>query len=336
MVNKCRRREKTQSNPLLTLSHAIFSPMKLTIPKILHAIRHPAKVQNYYVRGVDFFPPQNFRKHFRLRFYLVELPARWIFKGVFPQHWDGNTFKTFFDEDIFIDKYFHSLDFLPKTFVDIGAGDGIDMSNTFRLAHRGLVGISIEGNPVRFAQLSLTYEKFPNVQLVRKYVSSSSVSDLITSSGLPKNFDVLNLDIDSFDYHVLESLLGFFEPKLMVIEWNRSFPPNIFFTVNNDPTIRWDSQSALFQGASLLAFYELLTNFNYKIVAVQGAAIFASPVDSSPAYPSLTAEDAWSQYLKGPGKWINTNLDYLELNKEDLVKKINSEMIAFSGKYQLR
>jgi hypothetical protein len=309
--------------------------MKLPIRKILHAIRHPALVLNYYVRGVDFWPPQNFRKHFRLKFYLVELPARWILKGLFPQRWDGKTFRTFFDEEIFIDKYFHELGFLPNTFVDIGAGDGIDMSNTFKLAHRGLTGMSIEGNPIRFAQLSLTYEKFSNVQLVRKYVSSSSISDLVTSSGLPKNFDVLNLDIDSFDYHVLKSLLGSFTPKLLVIEWNRSFPPNLFFTVNNDPTIRWDAQSDFFQGASLLAFYELLTSFKYKIIAVQGAAIFATPVDSSPSYDSLTAEDAWSHYLNGPEKWIKSNLDFLELNKEDLVEKINSEMVAFFGKYQL-
>jgi hypothetical protein len=293
-------------------------------------------VRNHYFRGVDFWPPQNFRKHFRLKFYLIELPARWIFKGVFPQNWDGNTFKTFFDEDVFIDKYFHDQGFLPKTFIDIGAGDGIDMSNTFKLAHRGLSGMSIEGSPIRFAQLSLTYEKFPDVQLVRKHVSSFSITELIKGSELPKNFDVLNLDIDSFDYHVLESLLGSFEPKLMVIEWNRSFPPSVFFTVNNDPSIRWDSQSALFQGASLLAFYELLTRYNYKIIAVQGSALFAAPVNSSPSYVSLTAEDAWSHYLKGPRKWIHTDVDYLGLCKEDLIKKLDTEMIAFSGKYQLR
>ena len=298
-------------------------------------MRNPASIRNHYIRGVDFWPPQNFRKHFRLKFYLIELPARWIFKGVFPQDWDGITFRTFFDEDIFIDKYFHDQGFLPQTFMDIGAGDGIDMSNTFKLANRGLFGMSIEGSPVRFAQLSLTYEKFPNVQLVRKYVSSTSISHLATSSGLPKNFDVLNLDIDSFDYHVLESLLDSFEPKLIVIEWNRSFPPNLFFTVNNDPAIRWDSQSDLFQGASILAFYELLNKFNYKIIGVQGSALFAAPVGSSRSYVSLTAEDAWSQYLKGPKKWIHTNLDYLELSKEDLIKKIDIEMTAFSGKYQL-
>jgi hypothetical protein len=189
--------------------------MQNLLVKVLGALLHPKRIFVYYYRGVDFWPPKNFRKHYRVRFYFLELPLRWIFKAVFPQKWDRSRFQTFFDEDIFIDDFFQQENFSPVTFVDIGAGDGIDMSNTFKLASRGLTGLAIEGSPVRFAQLSLTYEKYINVKLVRSYVSAGSINGLIHGAEIPINFDVLNIDIDSFDYHVLESILSEFRPQTL-------------------------------------------------------------------------------------------------------------------------
>ena len=310
--------------------------MAIPVKKMLSALRHPKRIFGYYYRGVDFWPPQNFRRHYRIKFYLIELPVRWMFKGVFPQRWDGRKFRTFFDEDLFIDKFFQSQSYTPKSFVDIGAGDGIDMNNTFKLAHRGLSGVSIEGSPIRFAQLSLTYERFTNVELVRTYVSSHTISNLLKGfDQIPNNFDVLNLDIDSFDYHILKALLQDFKPKLCVIEWNRSYPPSVFFSVSNDPTIRWDSTSGLFQGASLSAYEGLLSNFNYKIIGIQGAALFACPIDSAPTYKQLSADEAWDSYLHGPTKWLATDSALIQLEKNELIEEINLKLINFKGQYEL-
>jgi len=171
--------------------------------KILSALKNPKKIFRYYYRGVDFWPPLNYRKHYRVKFYFLELPMRWAFKGVFPQNWDRSRFRTFFDEEIFIDDFFEQEGFIPSTFVDVGAVDGITMSNTFKLADRGLTGLAVEGSPVRFSQLSLTYEKYSNVKLVRSYVSASSINGLINGAELPNDFDILNLYIDSFDYYFL-------------------------------------------------------------------------------------------------------------------------------------
>jgi|GEM_PF-5772014 len=311
--------------------------MAIPVKKMLSALHHPKRIFGYYYRGVDFWPPQNFRRHYRIKFYLIELPVRWMFKGVFPQKWDGGKFRTFFDEDLFIDKFFQDQSYSPQTFVDIGAGDGIDMNNTFKLAHRGLSGVSIEGSPIRFAQLSLTYERFTKVELVRTYVSSHTISNLLKGfDQIPNNFDVLNLDIDSFDYHILKALLQDFKPKLCVIEWNRSYPPSVFFSVSNDPTIRWDSTSGLFQGASLRAFHELLGNVNYKIIEVQGSALFAIPENSGTEWEGLSVDQAWSRYLGGPKKWVETDLNLLKLSHEELVSHFAQELSKYNTQYEIR
>jgi hypothetical protein len=304
--------------------------------KVAKGIRYPSRVFRIYYRGVDFWPPSDFRRHYRIKFYLLELPARWIFGGVFPQRWDGKTFSTFFNEHKFIEHFLDSTNLKPKFFVDIGAGDGISMSNTFQLAHSGVSGLAIEGSPVRFAQLSLTYEKLKQVQLVRTYASSATISSILKGCDVPKEFDILNLDIDSYDLHILSAILKDFHPKLCVIEWNRSYPPSVYYSVNNDPTIRWDDYTQIFPGASLRAFEELCFKHEYKLIAVQGAALFAVPNDSLLNAAPKSANELWSEYLNGPPKWIETDLELCKKSHHEVVAEFNSRLIKFNGMYEIR
>lgn len=310
--------------------------MRSKISKMINFIKHPNNYRGYLYRGVDFWPPKNYKKKYRIKFYLIELPLRWIFQGLIPQSPNGLVYRTFFDEHKFIQSYFFSMNYKPIFFIEIGAGDGIDMSNTFPLAATGTEGISIEGNPLRFAQLSLNYEKFPKVQLVRKYIDSKNIISILESGNTPINFDLLNLDIDSYDYHVLHSILNKYHPKLCVIEWNRSYPPQFFFTINDDPTIVWDSKSNYFYGASLLAYHSLLSSHNYKIIAIQGAALFASPSGIEDGYPALDVNDLWNLYIKGPKEWQETDPMLLNISPESARSLIQKQLVPFKNKYTLK
>lgn len=303
---------------------------------IAKGIRYPNKVFRLYYRRIDFWPPSDFRRHYRIKFYFLELPVRWFFGGVFPQTWDKKTFSTFFDEHKFIESFFKTTAVEPQFFVDIGAGDGISMSNTYQLAHSGVRGLAIEGGPLRFAQLSLTYEKFTQIQLVRTYVSSRNISSLLKGCDTPRDFDILNLDIDSYDLHILSSILADFRPKLCVLEWNRSYPPNIFYSVKDDPTIRWDDYTQIFPGASLKAFEEVCLQFKYKLIAVQGAALFAVPNESNFGGIGKRADELWLDYLNGPAKWIETDQELCKMSNDRVISEFNSRLIKFKGLYELR
>ena len=55
---------------------------------------------------------------------------------------DKQIFKTFHNEHIVLDEFIHkNYEDVDKVFVDIGASDGVDMSNTFNLVYKTTKGI---------------------------------------------------------------------------------------------------------------------------------------------------------------------------------------------------
>jgi hypothetical protein len=227
------------------------------------------------------WPPQNFSDRSRLLYHLVDKPlAR---RGIFiPQHTSAKKisptrFKTFHNEHIVIDKMLKSLGLAHQDifFVDIGAGDGIDLNNTYLLAAGGAKGIALEFNPSKFAMMSVTYRELPSVSLGRCSVSPENICPMLEGLGAPNVIDVLNLDIDSFDYFVLESLLKKYRFKILCLEINPIFPLDIDFTVTY-PNNEWGGGYS-FQSMSLSMLYKLLSAHNYSIVHIDNASVFAAP-----------------------------------------------------------
>ena len=127
------------------------------------------------------WPPQNFSDRNKLLYTVIDKPL--AKRGVFlPRHNLKNKvvltrFKTFHDEHIVIDKMLKELNlsYQDAFFVDIGAGDSIDMNNTYLLAAAGANGISLELNSSKFAMMGVTYRDLPQVALGRCAVSPFNV-----------------------------------------------------------------------------------------------------------------------------------------------------------------
>lgn len=72
------------------------------------------------------------------------------------------------NEEIYIVKHFDMLNQLgvplTKTFLDLGAYDGIDLSNTRRLMELGWQGMCVEPNPDIFMKLVLNCDAFESVK----------------------------------------------------------------------------------------------------------------------------------------------------------------------------
>ena len=91
---------------------------------------------------------------------------------------------------------------------EFGAWDGVHFSNTFALVQRGFQAVYIEGDDDKFSQLLVTARRYPGIIPIHAFVdhrpSSASLLDtLLAATAIPRDFAVLSIDIDSFDYQGL-------------------------------------------------------------------------------------------------------------------------------------
>ncbi len=169
-------------------------------------------------------------------------------------------------EDGIIEKIFEVIgdaSNASKWCVEFGAWDGKHLSNIYNLImNQGWSGVLIEGNPKKYKKLKSTYANQSNVYTFNCMIGLSSndnLESILSKTPIPKYFDLISIDIDSFDYYVWESLIQY-KPTVVVIEYNPSVPNDIVFVQEKDMSVN--------QGASLLALIELGKLKNYELVAV--------------------------------------------------------------------
>src|SRR6185436_3102249 len=82
---------------------------------------------------------------------------------------------------------------------------------------------------------------------------------LLQTTPIPKDFDLLSVDIDGADYHVWESLTRY-EPRVVIIEFNPTIPGHIEFVQPRDMTVN--------QGNSIRSLVKLGKQKGYELSCV--------------------------------------------------------------------
>src|SRR5210317_1091770 len=137
------------------------------------------------------------------------------------KHAKNNTSQN--GEDGVIARLFQLLPFSNKRFcVDVGAWDGVHLSNTHSLLVRDekqsagstWSGVLIEADPLRFKSLKKLHDSFGNISVCAEVsCEPSSPQSLLSilkqfAPDLPLNFDFLSIDVDGMDYWVMANVLG--------------------------------------------------------------------------------------------------------------------------------
>lgn len=152
-------------------------------------------------------------------------------------------------------------------FVEFGAVDGKRLSNTFALVEKGWSGLYIEGNPLDHADLLKNMQPFPKVRTLTSYVTCEAGNDLDThlrTAGVPDDFDLLSIDIDSNDYWVWKSSKC--RPKIVIIEYNCHHDITVSKSVVYDPDPRQGWTGNDYYGASAKALVDLGQSKGYVLV----------------------------------------------------------------------
>jgi len=168
-----------------------------------------------------------------------------------------------FGEDGVIEKIFSILPNTCGWCVEFGAWDGKHLSNTYSLlSQKNYSGVLIEADQHKFKALCQTYEGNNQVICINKMVTFNGqniLDNILSQTPVPKDFDLLSIDIDGNDFHIWKSV-EFFKPKLVIIEFNNTIPNNIEFVQDPDYSVN--------QGCSLLALDRLSKQKKYELLAV--------------------------------------------------------------------
>lgn len=112
-----------------------------------------------------------------------------------------------------------------KTCLEVGAWDGVEGSNTLYLRKlHSFSSILIETDEALYSKLELLADN--KTFTYKKYISAKGQDaiDYFVNKHF-KNLGVLSLDIDSNDLEIFENLTH--NPTIVIIEYNRKFPPHI-------------------------------------------------------------------------------------------------------------
>lgn len=122
-----------------------------------------------------------------------------------------------FSEDAIIERLLEPIP-TPHTVIDIGAYDGVTLSNSRRMIERGATAVLIDADPAEAAKASALYEGHERVTVCEHYATPGTIEAYLGSVGAPMQPDVVSIDVDGQDIWLMASL-GDYAPRILVVEF---------------------------------------------------------------------------------------------------------------------
>jgi hypothetical protein len=169
-------------------------------------------------------------------------------------------------EDGIIHEIFRRIGASGRVFAEVGVGDGCE-NNTAFLVSQGWTGFWIDGCSNFLRALENRADlRGGCLKYLISIATRENVAGLFDRLGVPREFDLLSLDIDQNTYYVWEGLSGF-RPRVVVVEYNSAIPSDIDWKGHYHPARTWDGTQNF--GASLKAFEMLGRQLGYGLVGCE-------------------------------------------------------------------
>ena len=148
--------------------------------------------------------------------------------------------------------------------VEFYTGNGIYQSNTRNLViHHNWSALLLGKDEKLARELAKNYEHLDRVKTLNAAVYPGNVDLLLEENGVPKDLDLLVINIDSNDYYVWRAIHEF-QPKVILIEFNPIFIPPQLAVIDYHPMNYWDH--GIYYGASIQSMYELGKKKGYELI----------------------------------------------------------------------
>ena len=160
-----------------------------------------------------------------------------------------------FGEEAIFDYIFKHIGTINKYIVDFGAGTlNSGLSNSRYLIESGWSGLLMDGNPAE-----------ENDIIKKEFITAENIVSLFDKYKVPKEFDLLSIDIDGNDFWVLKSILeSDYSPRVIINEFNGCLQEGVIQVMKYNPSHSWGEND--YYGASFEAFKYLLNQAGYTLV----------------------------------------------------------------------
>ena len=157
-------------------------------------------------------------------------------------------------------------------FVEFGVEDGVECNTRFLAEVLGWSGIYFEPHPENHRALRRRYSFNDQVATHCEFVTADNARELFERVGVPKDLDLLSIDIDGQDYWVWEALSDY-RPRLVVIEYNSSLSFDAQLVEPRGKPYAFDGYDDY--GASAGALMALGRRLGYTLVHTEMAGVNA-------------------------------------------------------------
>jgi hypothetical protein len=157
---------------------------------------------------------------------------------------------------------FSKIGMTNRFYVEFGVEDGSECNTRYLRERLGWTGLLMDGGN----------HAAPVGNVRKEFITAENICALFNKYGVPREFDLLSIDIDGNDYWVWKAIEDY-SPRVVVIEYNSSIRPNESKTVPYQPDFHWDGTD--YFGASILALAKLGREKGYTLIACDNNGINA-------------------------------------------------------------
>jgi hypothetical protein len=215
------------------------------------------------------------------------------------------------DEDGIISEIFRRIGATSRVFIEIAAGNGRENCSAFLLS-QGWRGLWVECDDANIRSIE---ERWPNqiasgqLQISHEFVKRDTVNEMIDKANLGDEVDILIVDIDGNDYHILKAIEA--RPRVICAEYQAQKPPPISWAMPYDETYDLPMRlgalaPGLEYGASLQGLEDLLTPRGYSLVGTSIAGVNCFFVRSDLVEGKFEAPFTAYNHYNPPRYWYPT------------------------------
>ncbi len=179
------------------------------------------------------------------------------------------------DEDGIIREIFNRIGTTNKVFVEFGIGNGLE-NNTLALLFDDWQGLWIDASTRSINAICNHFSEIirnGKLTVIESFITKTNIDGLISANVKHSEIDLLSVDIDGNDYHVLQAI-SCISPRVLVIEYNAKFAPPTLFCMDYAEAHTWAGDDCF--GASLKFLEVNLDRMGYCLVGcnLSGANAF--------------------------------------------------------------